>query len=615
VITQIVGGTPQTIVVTATPEPETEPETVAKDTLIIGAWQEPRGFLDYANSQAIRVEVQLLYRPRWVTRLNGGLQPNPALIDGDLPSFENGGARLVDVTVKPGEAMFDLATKSVIPATEEAALKQLVVTGKIKSGLKWDDGEPLTAGDFVFAWQLNCSPDSGALDVTYCPMDSVPGAGGIVSKYEAKDDTTLELTFTPGALDPTYQVLLFGPESDSGPQPEHLFKDMSPADILKDERATGGTSATPLGFGPYKMTEWKKGESITFEANEHWSGDPPKTPTIIYKFFADSVGVASAVIAGDIDVSSGGTTGLSIDQFPYLTSVAKNGDIVFEIDKTAASFEYLQLNFNDPQDKSLKAPHPLLSDFKVRKAIALAINRQQMVDTIYFGQAAVVDQPQLPHMPSYDTTQGIVEFDPEGAKALMDEAGWTDSDGDGIREKDGVKASVTLITTSGNPVRQKSTQIMQSNLLDIGIEVNLNYQPSSVVFSTDVLYSRAFEMITYGSSFSIVDPGNWWYGNAACAQIPTPDNGLSGGNYSGWCDEAASNASTEANFETLDPEKRKAAWDLALKSYFETGYNIIPLFIKPGLLGLVPELQGPKLDPTEYITWNAHTWVASEMAE
>jgi peptide/nickel transport system substrate-binding protein len=611
--TVLVEGTPQTVVVTATPAPATpEPAAAYKDTLIMGAWQEPRSFYDIVNAQAVRQEIELLYRPRWVTRLDYELQPNAALVEGELPSLEDGGAELVDVTVKAGEPIFDVNQKAVVRAGADTPAKQLVVSGQIKAGLKWDDGEPLTARDFVFAWELNCSADSGALDLTYCPFEAVPGSAGLVQRYEAKDDTTLELAFTPGAIDPLYPLLVFGPQGT--PQPEHLFKDAAPADLQADERATGGTSSVPLGYGPYKMVEWKKGDSITFEANPHWAGDAPKTQHVIYRFFADAVAVASAVIAGDID-SSSGQVGVDIDQYPYLSSVAGNGDVNFLVDTTTARFEFLTFNFNDPTDKTLQKPHPLLSDYKVRKAIAMALNRQQMVDTIFYGQSAVVEQPHLPQMISYDLAQGTIAYDPEAAKALMDEAGWQDSDGDGIREKDGQKATFTIVTTSGVPLRQKATQLAQADLLALGIEVNLSFVPSAVLISPDIYYSRAFDVILLANTFSVTDPGNWWYTTFACDQIPTPENGYAGGNYSGWCDEAVSNAVTEANFLTLDTEQRKAAWNTALKGYFERGYPIVPLYIRPAMVATVPELEGVSLNPTEYVTHNIEQWALRDVGQ
>jgi ABC-type transport system substrate-binding protein len=182
--TVLVEGTPQTVVVTATPAPATAtPAPSLKDTIIIGTWQEPRSFLEYANSQAIRAEIDLLHRPRWVMRQDFKLSANPELVDGDLPTFDNGGAQLVDVTVQPGEPIFDIGAKRVISATAETQAKQLVVTGKIKSGLKWSDGQPLTTADFIYAWKLSCDPESGAIDQTYCPFGASPGSGGVLASY------------------------------------------------------------------------------------------------------------------------------------------------------------------------------------------------------------------------------------------------------------------------------------------------------------------------------------------------------------------------------------------------------------------------------------------------
>jgi peptide/nickel transport system substrate-binding protein len=509
------------------------------------------------------------------------------------------------VTVGSNQPLFDPTAKRVISATTETTAKQLVVTGKLKAGLKWSDGEPLTARDFVYAWKLSCDAESGALDQTYCPFGASPGSGGILADYKAIDDTTLEASFTPGVLDPTYQIIVFGPQG--GPMPQHQFLEMTPAEILLDERATGGTSAVPVTWGPYVMQEWKKGESITFIANTNWTGTPAKTPNIIYRFFTDAVAVATAVIAGEIDASSG-QTGVDVDQYPYLDSVAKNGDVNFQVDTQTARFEMLYFNFYDPKDKALQQPNPLLSDFQVRKAIVMALNREQMIDAIFYGQSTIVEQPHLPQMVSYDLTQGkLPDFDPEASKQLLEEAGWVLGE-DGVRTKDGARASFTIVTTSGVPLRQKALQIMQANLKDVGIEVNLNFQPSSVFISTDVLYSRAFEAALFANSFSVLDPGNWWYSIAACDQIPTPENGFAGGNYAGWCDEAASQAVTEANFLTLDPTARKAAWDVALKQYFENGYPLIPLFIRPTMLATAPNLVGPKLNGTEYFTYSVATW-------
>lgn len=616
--TVLVEGTPQQVVVTATPAPASpEPTGETADTIIIGSWQEPNGFLDYANSQAIRVEIDHIFHPRLIWATNFGFQPNKDMYEGELPDLEAGrDAVLNDVTVQPGEPVFSTESFTVVSATEEVQTKQLVVTNRLKAGLKWSDGAPLTANDFVFAWRTGCAPDSESIDQTFCPLGSSPGAGGIINSLEATDDTTLVLTYAPGALDPTYQFGVSGLNGGGKPLPEHILGELTAAEIAADERAIGGSSAVPLAWGPYQMVSWQKGDSITFEANPNWTGAAPKTPNVIYKFYTDSTALAAAVISGEIDATSG-TTGLAVDQAPYMESVAKNGDIVYSVDGNAASFEMLYLNYNDPKDPTFQTPHPVLSDFKVRKAIAMALNRQQAVDTIYYGQSKVVQQPQLPQAVSYDESLGTIAYDVEAAKALMAEAGWADSDGDGIVEKDGVKASISMLTTSGNAVRQKATQLWQANLKEIGIEVTLTYQPSSVVFSPDGLYGRAFDTIQFANVFTTADTGNWWYGVAACSQIPLPENGMAGSNFAGWCQPEASDAATKASYLTLDPDERKAAWDTVITAYFSegdpadyttAGYPVIPLFTRPSYLATVPGLQGAALDPTEYFTWNIAEW-------
>lgn len=141
-------------------------------------------------------------------------------------------------------------------------------------------------------------------------------------------------------------------------------------------------------------------------------GPAPKTANIIYKFYPDSVALSRAVISGDVDVSSG-IAGADISNALYLDAVAKRGLISFTADKNPASLEVLYFNYDDETDKSFKTedlnhekPHPVLSDYNIRKAIAMALAYQNMADAVFFGYSSVVDQPQLPQMVSYDSTLG-----------------------------------------------------------------------------------------------------------------------------------------------------------------------------------------------------------------
>jgi peptide/nickel transport system substrate-binding protein len=300
-----------------------------------------------------------------------------------------------------------------------------------------------------------------------------------------------------------------------------------------------------------------------------------------------------------------------------MSSVADRGLVNYTVDANAASFEMLYFNYDDPTDTTFKTPHPVLSEFCVRKAIAFGLNRQQMVDTIYYGQSAVVQQPQLPQMISYDESLGTIAYDPDQSKQILEACGWVDSDGDGIREKNGVKAAFNYLTTSGNAPRQKASQVFQASLKDLGIEVTLGYQPSSVTFSENGLYGRNFNVIQFANVFSVVDPGAWWFGVANCSQIPTPENGFAGSNFAGWCQPDASAAVVDAAYFTLDEAQRKADWKVALDAYFNEndpadyrtgGFALIPLYTRPNYLATNPGLSGAELDGTEYFTWNVETW-------
>ena len=605
----------QTFVPTQTPTP-----IPMSDTIVVGAWQEPRSFLAYENSQAIRSEMMEIFQPSFVTTKDFGLQANPVLVDGDLPTLDNNGAVLNDVTVKQGDPIFDPATFSVIPAAADTPAKQLVVTYKIKTGLKWSDGQPLTVNDFVLAWKTNCTLGANSIDVKYCPPGSTNGAGGLYSNYAATDDTTLVATYTPGVIDPLYSYIGYG---IYGILPAHIFQSMTPANIESDQRAIGGDSGVPLAYGAYMMKEWKRGDHITFVPNPNWGGPAPKTPNIIYKFYPDSISLSRAVIAGDVDTSSG-VAGVDINNAPYLDAVAKRGLISFTTDKNPASLEVLYFNYDDETDKSFKTedlnhekPHPVLSDYNIRKAIAMALAYQNMADAIFFGYSSVVDQPQLPQMASYDSTLGKLAYDVNGANQLLDSAGWAPGP-DGIRVKNNVHASLTLLTASDSPISQKASKIIQASLEAIGIEVKFNYQPSSVVVSGDGLYSRNFDMIEYAKVFSKVDPGSWWYNMANCKQIPTGVNNFAGNNFAGWCNKDASDASADAAYLTLEPAQRKADWGKVLKNYFAPptsdtdyrsgGYPVVPLFARPNFLAANPNLQGVGLNPTEYFTWDVETW-------
>ena len=151
-----------------------------RDTIIVGTWQQPRSFWDIVNSQSIRVEMELLYRPRWVMPPQLRVQPNPALVDGDLPSLENGGAVLEDVAVKAGRA--DLQPADVSGGAGRARHARQAARGhrpRSSPALKWDGWRAAHRAGLRVRVEVATVDPTLALDVTYCPYEATPGAGGI----------------------------------------------------------------------------------------------------------------------------------------------------------------------------------------------------------------------------------------------------------------------------------------------------------------------------------------------------------------------------------------------------------------------------------------------------
>ena len=210
--------------------------------------------------------------------------------------------------------------------------------------------------------------------------------------------------------------------------------------------------------------------------------------------------------------------------------------------------ERIEMNMTDPspalaegERSTTKHPHPILSDIKVRKALSMAIDRQALVDIGYgsAGRAScnLVPAPEMFASPNTD----CIAQDMDGAKALLEEAGWTDSDGDGVRDKDGVKLKM-VYQTSTNPVRQDFQVIIKAWWNELGVEVELKNIDASVFFGGDAGSPDTFQKFysdveMYANNFDGTDPEPY-LAQYLCDKIPGPDNQWQGENINRFCDPA-----------------------------------------------------------------------------
>ncbi len=253
-------------------------------------------------------------------------------------------------------------------------------------------------------------------------------------------------------------------------------------------------------------------------------------------------------------------------------------------------------------------PHPILSDVRVRQAIAYCIDREAVIESVFpyvEDKAALLMHTFVPQTHwAYGGDITEYPYDPEQAIALLEEAGWTDPDGDGIRNNANGDALSLKLTTTNAQFRQTWTAVAIQYLADCGIQVVPLYAPASWWFGdTTGLARRDFELGAF-AWVGEADPGGQTL--YACNQIPLPSNNWLGQNSMGWCNQTASDAIVQAN-NTLNRDERIAAYQ-AVQTEFSKDMVSLPMFQRAEAEAWSTNLQGLISDPTEYGTASAASW-------
>ena len=254
-------------------------------------------------------------------------------------------------------------------------------------------------------------------------------------------------------------------------------------------------------------------------------------------------------------------------------------------------------------------PHPILSDLKVRQAIAYCLDRDALIASVYpyveDPDTLLMDSPwPTSHWVYNGPYTDMPQYDPEAGMALLDEAGWTLPDGASVRSNADGETLALKFTTTNAQFRQTWSAVMVQNLADCGIQVLPNYTPGSWWFGdTTGLARRDFEMGAYAWVGQTEPAGRTLY---ACNQIPLPSNNWEGQNYMGWCNQTASDAVVKAT-NTLLREDRVAAYDI-LQQEFAKDVVSIPVFNRAEAEAWGANLEGTRPDPTEYATTNLQEW-------
>jgi peptide/nickel transport system substrate-binding protein len=286
-------------------------------------------------------------------------------------------------------------------------------TFKLHDGAKWSDGQPLTAEDVAFTWNMINKFDAFALIKDYTSH---------LKSAEAKDPSTVVLTFdTPVAntVERFSGVFIL---------PKHIWEK------FKDEKAATEYENTDLvGSGPFTLAEYKQGEFVRLKANKDYYLDPPKIDEVIYKVYGNADALVQALKSGEVDLIEPSQTAVKTLQSEQNVKVEiGNGlsltDIIFNVtDKK-----------NCPKDTGKCTGHPALKDVKVRQALAYATDKQQLIDVVLLGLGTPGLSLVMPgHGEPFNSSLQDYSYDVEKAKQMLEDAGYKDTDGDGIREMPG----------------------------------------------------------------------------------------------------------------------------------------------------------------------------------
>lgn len=546
-----------------------------------------------AFSGVAMAETKPVYKP--TKRGGGGLLKvlwwqGPTLLN---PHFAVGtkdqdGSRLFYEPLAAWDRSGNLRAKLAanIPSRENGQLAAdgRSVIWKIKQGVTWHDGKPLTADDVVFTWEYSSNPATATVssgsykDVAVEKIDQYT----VLVKFQKPTPFWAD-TFVGWA-----GCII----------PKHLF-----GDYIGAKSRDAPTNLKPVGTGPYLFKDFKPGDLITGEINANYhEPNRPYFDAIELKGGGDAVSAARAV--------------LQTGEYHFAWNLQVEDEILTRLEKggrgrvlvtPGGAIEHMQLNNTDPwtevdgERSSLKTKHPLLSDPAVRQALALLIDKKSIEQHIY-GRIGIATANFINNPERFRSKTTKFEFDVDKANAILDKAGWARGP-DGIRAKDGKKLKFVYQTSINQP-RQKTQAIVKQAAQKAGIEMELKSVTASVFFSSDVAnpdtYTKFYaDLQEYSNGMNAPDPEVFL--RQFCSwEAATKENKWQGRNITRWQSQEYDDIHKAAQVE-LDPVKR-AAMLIKLNELAVNNVVVIPIVARPQTVGmnnqLVAEMSG----------WDNNTW-------
>ncbi|MCG8479245.1 MAG: ABC transporter substrate-binding protein [Spirochaetales bacterium] len=410
---------------------------------------------------------------------------------------------------KPG---LDLAPAPDLAARWEVSDDGLAWTFFLRDDVRWHDGEPFTAEDVAYTFnRIALVPELGANNASYFSN---------LDRVEIVDDHTVVFRLTgPVAALPAY--LSFNTEI----LPQHIFDGQDPWELISFNKEL------PIGTGAFKLDEYISGQSVRLVANPDYYDGAPLLETVEYKVLSDVNTHVAQALSGELSI-------FVLDDQAALARL-ENADDVEIVPTYTPRFFWIALN----------QENELFTDVRVRQAMLHAIDRPYIIETVLSGYGTIADAGISPAMQYfYNPDVARYEYDRERALELFAEAGWTDSDGDGVLDRDGEPFSILFeVGIQGNLVR--IGQIVQQQLQAVGLDVTFETLEWNTMIQKNII-RREYDMIL-----------NWWRYPADPDLLPYFHSSTAGTGYNipGYQD-ARLDELLEAGSTIADPEQRRAVY-------------------------------------------------------
>jgi peptide/nickel transport system substrate-binding protein len=478
-----------------------------------------------------------------------------------------------------------------------------IYTFTLRQGLTWSDGDPIDAADVLYSWNAIKAGAEGIVDTPLSFVIDPTGETGILDVV-ALDDYTIQVTMASA------ECTSLGNVGVLYPAPSHVLpEDLT---LLNDADFNLNPSVTS---GPFSFSALIPGDYVALEGNDSFfdaAGGEVAPAGFIYRVVPDQTVLFEQFLAGETNV----VDGPAVSRRAELRALADAGETqVYPFPGNA--WDYLGLNQADPSNPQNgldedgnpidQGHHPIFGDQRVRQALALGIDVDSIVDAAVFGEGSRMNSFIIPSSWAYNHDLAPIAFDPEAAAALLEEAGWIDEDGDGVREahgamyaEDGAPLSFTLYTNEGNGRRTQTGTLIQDQLAQIGVQVNFQ----TIDFNTllDIMDSQTFDAFILGWR-------NGWPDDPDATQLFTPQSDIvgSGSNNTSYASAEFAELNTLAkNVAGCDPAERAELY-YQMQEVFQNDLPYIPLFTIDGMYAAGSDVANFGPYPSN-LYWNADTW-------